>query len=191
MTSSESSDRPDASPAVSARAAELLRSGLCLLARREVGDGDLAEDLAQEALARTLAALAAGRVRDAAHLGAFARGVARNLIAGWRRQRRRFAGGDFELIASGVPADVPDVLERLVKGEDRCRLRAALEELSPRDRELLALLYVDGLKPEAIAKRLQEPPERVRKRKQRALERLRAAFALRRDPLSRSAGGDD
>jgi len=176
VTSSDSSPSPGTSDPPSERELATLRAGLCLLARRELGDADLAEDVAQETLARTLAAWAEGRIRDTARLGAFARGVARHLIADAHRARRRVAAGELEASAAGVVAERPDALQDLVTREEAAAVRAALAALSPADRELLALLYVDGLRSEEIAARLGEPGARVRKRKERALERLRGLF---------------
>src|SRR5205823_14121599 len=70
----------------------------------------------------------------------------------------------------------PDALDQLVTAEERVRVRAALNGLASADRELLRLCYFEGLTPTEVAGRLGEPAERVRKRKSRALERLRAAF---------------
>ena len=45
------------------------------------------------------------------------------------------------------------------------------------DRDLLGLCYFEGLTAVEIADRLGEPPERIRKRKSRAVERLRQALS--------------
>jgi hypothetical protein len=55
-------------------------------------------------------------------------------------------------------------------------LRAAFDELSVSDQQLLRLCFHEDRSPTEIAAALSEPPERVRKRKSRALERLRQEF---------------
>ncbi len=67
-------------------------------------------------------------------------------------------------------------LSALVSATEGARVRDALGLLSAPDQELLRLCYFEGLSPGEIARRLGEPADRVRKRKSRALERLRLAF---------------
>ena len=47
---------------------------------------------------------------------------------------------------------------------------------APGDRDLLHMAFFDGATSEELAQRLHEPAARIRKRKARALERLRRAF---------------
>lgn len=75
-----------------------------------------------------------------------------------------------------VRDDCVDPLAVLCSEEELSTVRAALASLTPSDRELITLCYFDGLSPTEIAKRLAAPPERIRQRKLRALQRLRAAF---------------
>src|SRR2546425_1024452 len=91
------------------------------------------------------------------------------------RPRHRLVPLD-SLGGSESPAVEADALNALVSAAERARVRAALSELRPDDRELLRLCYFEGLTPTELAARLGEPAERIRKRKSRALERLRAAF---------------
>lgn len=142
------------------------------MALHALGDADRARDVAQETMTRVLDALERGRVRDPSKLAAFARGVAHNVIADVHRVRSREAAlGD----------DLPDSraahpLDTIVSHEDNSAIQSALEHLSADDRELLRLVFVDGLTPGEIAERLREPAERVRKRKSRAIERLREHY---------------
>lgn len=167
---------------------ELLRSGLRILALRALGDPHAADDVVQETMARVLAALAKGT--RPGHLGAFARGVARHVIADLQRGWRR-TPDELPPDGAGIPSPNPDALDALVTAEEHARLADALDHLSPADRELLRLVYFEGLAPGELAARLGEPSERIRKRKQRALERLRRAFRGLDPDLSRSAGEDD
>lgn len=151
----------------------VLSNGVRILALRELGDRDVAEEVVQETLVRTLEALDSERIGDRDRLGAFVRGVARHVIVDEMRRRGR---------AADLPGDPPDrtterdALTALVRSEDRAAVHTALDRLSRTDRDLLELSFMDGLTPRDIAARTDEPAERVRKRKSRALARLRAAF---------------
>jgi RNA polymerase sigma-70 factor (ECF subfamily) len=153
---------------------ELLRSGLRIMALRALHDADAAEDVAQETLARALAVLRAGRRIDPEELGAFVGGIARHVIADRHRAQRREV--PLHALPDGPPAVVPDALAALVSADQHARLRKALAGLSAADRELLRLSFFDDLSPSDLARRLGAPAERIRKRKSRALERLRRAF---------------
>jgi RNA polymerase sigma-70 factor (ECF subfamily) len=145
-----------------------LRSGLRLLALKSLNDRDRAEEIAQEALTRTLVAARNGRPQN---MGAFAYGVARNLI----RDEYRFR--DRDRILTGTPPEWQQnpttILDQIVSEEDRRRVRRALSRLSRGDREILRLTFYEGLTSAEIAERLGEPGPRIRKRKSRALDRIR------------------
>jgi len=153
-----------------------LREALRTMALGRLGDVDAAEDVAQETLLRVLATLAQAGLQDPAALYGFVWTVARNVIWDMGRRREREA----RLGAGGGRLDAPraadDPLTGLVSAEEASRVRAALDRLSDSDRELLRLCYCDGLSPGEVAARMGEPAPRLRKRKSRALERLRAAF---------------
>ena len=177
--------------APSAEQLQLLRSGARLLALRKLGDRDAAEDVAQETIARTLDALANGRVDNPDRLAAFVRGIARHIIADLAGAGRRERSLD-ELPGSAEPADsTRDALQALTDDEERAHLAAALRSLSRADRELLHLAFGEGLTPTEIAARLNEPSERIRKRKSRALERLREAVQRVAQRRSRSRDATD
>jgi RNA polymerase sigma-70 factor (ECF subfamily) len=72
------------------------------------------------------------------------------------------------LVASGTSPS-----RHLIRAEARLRVQAALEQLSPRDREVLVLLYMEDLSAVEIAGILGMTEGAVRTRHLRALERLR------------------
>jgi RNA polymerase sigma factor (sigma-70 family) len=154
---------------------EPLRSGLHLLAVRALGTADAAEEAVQETLARAVSALARGQLADPAKLAAFVAGIARHVVIDMVRARRRLVSLD-ALPSEAHPSHDPDALGALVTAGEQALVRAALALLAVSDRDLLRLCYVEGLAPGEIAKRTGEPPERIRKRKSRAVERLREAF---------------
>ena len=156
-------------------ALEHLRPGLELLALRALGSLDASREAVQETLTRAVVALANGRPSDPEKLPAFVAGIARHVIVDAVRAQRRVVPLD-TLPAGDHPTSEADALTALVSAAERTRVREALAQLAAPDRELLRLCYFEGLTPNEIAGRLGEPADRVRKRKSRALERLRQAF---------------
>lgn len=151
----------------------LFADGVRLIALRALGDPELADDVAQEAVTRAIASLASERDTPIADLGGFVYGIARHLIADVHRARGR------TLPVDSIPEPVepsPGALDATIAHEDRERVRLALAELETPDRDLLRLYFVDGLDADAIGKRLGETAVNIRKRKSRALERLRRLF---------------
>lgn len=152
---------------------ERLRNGLRIMALRALSDADQAEDVVQESLLRALNSVTPEIATDAARLGAFVGGIARHVIADIRRRELKFTS-----LPAALPAGTAeDALSRLVKAEEHAAIHQALAALSPRDRAVLRDSFFRGLSPAQVAAASGEPAERVRKRKSRALERLRAALA--------------
>ena len=152
-----------------------LRAGLRLMALHRLRDPDLAEDVAQETMARALVALREGKAAGIENLGAFVHGIARHVIADLMRSRQRDAGPE-ALDHTPDPASLRDALSHAVSAEERDQVRTALGRLSNGDRDILHLSFFEGLTPAEVAERLGENSLRVRKRKSRALERLRQIF---------------
>lgn len=153
-----------------------LRNGLHIMAVHALGDQEAAEEVVQETLVRTLQAVNDDRRESPRNLGAFVRGIARHVIADVYEARRS------RLPLESVPYDgggatLEDPLGALVTEEDRQRVGRALRELSPSDRDILRLCFYEGLTPMEIADRTGEPAPRIRKRKSRALTRLRTAMS--------------
>ena len=144
------------------------------MALQELGDPVASEEVVQETIARVLSALHDDRLRDPAKLAAYAHGVARHVIVDEYRSRAR--SSSFQSRVGQQTSDTPGALEKLISAEERTRLRFALRGLGRRDREILRLSYEQGLSCAEIARRQTEPADRIRKRKSRALQRLREAF---------------
>ncbi|MDB4874760.1 MAG: polymerase sigma factor [Gemmatimonadetes bacterium] len=159
-------------PQLTTQQLETLANGVRILALRRLGDADAARDVVQETMARLLDALGKGQLRDPERVGAFARGIAHHVIVDYRRATGRLTTLPDELANEAAPS----ALDLLVRDEEVERMRAALARLSSGDRELLHLAFVENLSPRAVAARMREPAERVRKRKSRALARLREVF---------------
>ena len=159
---------------------ETLRNGLRMMALRALHDADVADDVAQEALMRALNAVTPECASDPQRLGAFVGGIARHVIADVRRRAGRYSSLPLENRAS----DIPDPLVRLISNEEQHAVHRALGALSVNDREILHASFFLGMTPAEVARQSGEPAERVRKRKSRALERLRTAISAvtRHDP---------
>lgn len=181
-----SRERDTASPGtpeadgLAADLAERFRERLRLFAARRIYDPAAAEDVAQEALRRTLEALRAGRIADPERLPGFVFETARNICMHHGRGRGREARALARLGPQGTPSEDP--LQALITRERREAVRRALDTLGPEDRGLLKLMYSEGLDAAEAGRLLQVAPEAVRVRKHRALRRLAGAL---------EAGGND
>lgn len=152
---------------------EAYAQGAYLVALSALRDPSLAEDVAQEAVSRAIAAVAARHKDAISNLGGFVYGIARHLIADTHRKASRTTALNAAAEVSDTRADA---LSAAVSHEQQQSVRSALQRLSHADRDVLYLCFFEGLEPTEIANRTGEPAERVRKRKSRALERLRQIF---------------
>jgi RNA polymerase sigma-70 factor (ECF subfamily) len=129
--------------------------------QREVGDRGTATDLTAETFARALVAMR--RQRGGDHT-AWLYGIARNLLADYRRRQRVEDAARRKLAMplrtwSDYREDEVDV--------------PGLDELPEPDRQALELRIVDDLSYDAVAERLGVTPGAARMRVHRALSRLR------------------
>lgn len=186
---------PVALPDAAASLPATIQAGLELVASRRLDSADDVQEVVQETLARTLAALRHGRIPRGVTLGAYAGGVLRHVIADRLRERHRRSGRGAPVDPDTLPAPHTDPLQRLVAEEGVARLRRALRGISSAERALLRRIYVAGEKVAEIARRTGEPAERVRQRKFRALRRLRELMGgdapVTDAPPSRQEGHDD
>jgi len=109
---------------------------------RKVWDAERAEDLAQEAFARALV-----RKPENARGWLFivAANMARDDARRWMRERRHLT-----LLTAEAQETAPAVDDAVHAESERDQVRAALEQLTPRDREVL-LLWDAGLSYDEIA----------------------------------------
>jgi RNA polymerase sigma factor (sigma-70 family) len=129
---------------------------------------DAAADLTQDVLMEALCALRRGQLREAAKLSPFVLGIARNLLKGYfRGQARQPEPLDF-------PDQLPDLRRPPIELEERREDAAmrAIASLELLDRTILHLTLLEGMKPGAIAERLQLSSDVVRQRKLRATRRV-------------------
>jgi RNA polymerase sigma-70 factor (sigma-E family) len=144
---------------VRARGHALLRSAYLL-----TGDRHLAEDLVQEALARTHRAW--NRLDDVGNAEAYARRTMYHAqVSVWRRRR----------VAESLPGELPDVPGGDHADATACRIavQQALRSLSARQRAVMVLRYFEDHTEAEAAEMLDVSVSTVRTQTARALARLR------------------
>ena len=149
-----------------------LTRGLTLLALRALGTADDAQEAVQEIIARAVEAIQVGRVPSDVPLAAFAYGIARHVLADAQRRRRK-ESTHVDPSLTPLASAQPSPLESLIRQEELERVRAALNRLTRDERRLLTQCFAQGESIQHLAERAGLPPDRLRKRKSRALKRLR------------------
>jgi RNA polymerase sigma-70 factor (ECF subfamily) len=143
-------------------------------AMRLLGSPDLAEECVAETFARFLQAVKARRGPDT-YLQAYLYRIAHNWITdSYRRQPPPPLELDETLQAS--PATRPDVLAG--QHLEQARVRAALRSLTPDQRQVIVLRYLEGLENEAISAALQKPVGAIKALQHRALASLRRLLKI-------------
>jgi RNA polymerase sigma-70 factor (ECF subfamily) len=149
------------------------RDDLLLYARRLLGaQGELAEDVVQEAFLRLHERLASGELVREARPWLFR--VTRNLALDERRRSRR--GDDARASLEVVAAQPRGPLELLQGREEARQALEGLESLPPREQRTV-ILDQAGLAPVAIARRMQTTTNAVHQSLFRARRRMRDARA--------------
>lgn len=131
-------------------------------------NADVTADLQQDVMIEALCALRRGAIEDPQKLTGFVCGIARNLLNNYFRTSQRTESLE-------LPDDLPDLscgLNQLEDEQRETQAAAAIATLEPMDRVILQMTLVDGMKPGAIAERLQMSPDVVRQRKLRATRRV-------------------
>ncbi len=157
--------------------------GIYRYAYRLLGDECLAEDCVAETFARLLRALQnGGGPRD--QLSAYLYRVAHNWITDqYRREPPPPLALDEE--AAAEQEGVEDAISGKQLGE---RLRAALVRLTPDQRQVIALKFLDGCENELIALAIQKPVGAVKALQHRALGSLRRMLISEREKNDERTG---
>ena len=146
------------------------------IALRRLRDRTLAEEVAQETLTLVIQALREDRIREEAKLPGYIFTVANNLILKALRERSRKEELDSKPEPEGQDAWVDDHDAGLLIEEERKQVRHALAQLDSSDYDLLNEIFVHEKSLEEISKELGISNAALRKRKSRALERLKKLF---------------
>ena len=136
--------------------------------RLRVDDEDLAQDLAAHTFERALARIQTLRDMDA--FGGWLFRIARNVIAGHYRHRKRHLPLDW---AEELPAPDDPAESTLVHTQELQALRRELATLGEREQEIIRLRFVAGLTNRAIGKAMGLREGNVAVILYRALRKLR------------------
>ncbi len=156
--------------------------GVYSFAMRLVGDSSAAEDIAQDTFLKAWKSLKKYDSKTSRFKTWLLR-IARNTAIDYLRKKKHVPLSAFEneaggnILAETIAADeelAPQALERL---DDARELHKVLDELSPKQREILLLYYSNDCTFEEIAVMLGEPANTVKSRHRRALAALRALLA--------------
>jgi RNA polymerase sigma-70 factor (ECF subfamily) len=137
------------------------------LALRRLGDRGHAEDAVQEAFAAIWRSASTYRPERGA-AGGWLYTVARNAIVD--RLRRKGPSADAEL--PELASTEPGPAQRAEDSDVAWRVHRALEELQPREREVVELAYWSGMSQSEVAQYLHLPLGTVKTRTRSALARL-------------------
>ncbi len=151
---------------------DLYSPALYRYAVRLLGCADLAEECVAEVFGRLLHSLSAGKgPKD--YLQAYLYRVAHNWITDqWRRQ----PPAAVELEPSRYADEGIDPSQSLVEQMERAQVRAALAKLTPDQRQVVVLKYLEGMENEQIAAALGKPVGAVKSLQHRGVAALRRAL---------------
>ncbi len=149
-------------------------------ARRMTGTNADAEDVAQETFVKAWRTIDRYKLTNTFKAWLFQ--IARNTAIDRLRKKKINVFSDFEdaegknpLVDSlSDPETLPETL--IAKAEEQHLLDSGLMSLSPPDREILLLHYSEELTFEEIGRMLKKPPNTVKSRHRRALQKLRDFF---------------
>ena len=145
--------------------------GVFRYAVRLLGDAHLAEDCVADTFTRYLQALrAGGGPQD--HLQAYLYRIAHNWITD---QYRRQPPPPLPLF-DDLPGGESDLLQNVIADQQTRQVRGALVGLTPDQRQVIVLKYLEGWKNEAVALAIKKPVGAVKALQHRALDALRRAL---------------
>jgi RNA polymerase sigma factor (sigma-70 family) len=146
-----------------------------------VPDRETADEIVQETIARLLAA---GRRLDDSAAGPYAIVTARNLVASQWRRNNTHQRHEHRLFD---PRRAHDPEDTLVEREEAAAVRAALDRLHPRERDVLVAHEVKGQDTRSIAEETGSTPGAVAAQLNRSRAKLRVEYLveLNGEPPSR------
>jgi RNA polymerase sigma-70 factor (ECF subfamily) len=160
-------------------------SGIFCYAMRLLGDEYLAEECISNTFSRFLTALHAGRGPQE-HLQAYIYRIAHNWITDYYRRNTPAIvelDEDYPTDAQLHPENAAEV------NMQKAQVRLALRSLTPDQRQVIVLKYLEGWQNEEIAAALEKPVGAVKALQHRALETLKRI--LSRDEKAGQDGSDD
>lgn len=121
---------------------------------RCIRDEETAKDLAADTFVNAYRAIGHYEVREQGRFGPFLLKIARNLLIDNQRSRKPWTFSALESDEGQtmeLPSGEPSLLDRILEEERVDRVKAALDQLSVADREILALAYQQELSLKEIA----------------------------------------
>ena len=147
---------------------DIFSPGVYRYAMRLLGDANLAEDCVADTFLRFLQALRSkGGPQD--HLQAYLYRIAHNWITD---QYRRQPPPPLALLENLASAD-DELFQNVSDHIQKKQVQGALRSLTPEQRQVVVLKYLEGWENEAIALSLEKPVGAVKSLQHRALEALR------------------
>lgn len=168
-------------PVVQRHFATYFRELLLIKIRRRVPSADVADDLVQETFLRVLTTLRAGGLRSSPSLGAFVDSVCNNVLLEYYRSVGRTTGLE-EDVAAPVSAGPEDPL---VTWERQRQVATVLQELRPRDRQLLRKVFLEEEDKDQVCRELGVDRGYLRVLLHRARNRFRTLL----EPARKRAAG--
>jgi RNA polymerase sigma-70 factor, ECF subfamily len=139
---------------------------------RVVRDTGVAEDLVQETFLRVWNRVQ-GFDADKGSIGPWLLAVARNRTIDYLRSTTGRARASLELETTEHPALYTDMEKDLLVSDKTRRIQAAMQKLSPNQREAIELAYFAGLSQTEMAERMGQPLGTVKTWVRTALKNLR------------------
>lgn len=137
-----------------------------LIAHWASTEGSEAEDVVQDVLFRVWRA--GHRLDPETSLPGWLKAVTQNTIRNrWRASLRK------PVVPSGLEVGRTGTVDPIARQTDRIAMEQALDTLSPREREVLKLLYISDLPMEEVAQRLDASREAIKSLAARARRRFR------------------
>jgi RNA polymerase sigma-70 factor, ECF subfamily len=143
--------------------------GIYRYAYRLLGDEDLAQECMSETFSRFLVALRHDRGPDT-YLQAYLYRIAHNWVTDYYRSKPQ---ASVELEADFPSGEEDDPPAQVSKSNERQRLRRALTLLTPEQRQVIVLKYLEDWENESIARSMNKPVSAVKALQHRGLEALR------------------
>ncbi len=144
-------------------------------AMRLLGNADLAEDCTAETFARFLNALRNGG-GPSKHLKAYLYRVAHNWITDHYR-RNAVQQVELEPLSNALPSDGKPLDLQAALSEEQERVRQALLKLTPEQRQVIVLRFLEEQSLQETAEAMQKPVGAVKALQHRAIAALKRALA--------------
>jgi RNA polymerase sigma-70 factor (ECF subfamily) len=149
---------------------------LLIKLRNRLRSIEAVDDVRQEVFVRVFRTLrAADGLRDGRKLGAFVNSVCNNVLLETYRAGKRADQLDDDQYAQ-VPDKTASVDDMLVTGETRARVRRVLEQLPPRDADILRALFLEDRDKDEICSSFAVDRNYLRVLVHRAKEKFRSEY---------------